>query len=270
MWTFKHYKSTGCWQENLAFSYNSIDVNQRNSFKSLLWPERQIEAELYKQLPFGYDLKKKYKDMHLASILSLEFKRADFIIFFQSLFVYAHWSNNTAYFVAISHQTFPAMNYSKKNPNMIQGLSAWNFHSRGIEERAHENISVQLKRSGITGGSQRKNNVKFPWVLVFELGVSKRWHTILQNCQGWKLVFSKISKGKVTNLKIPERVFQKSVTTTQLVWSFSGIAQWAGEFDPKSQITILVAWQLELFQNNIPNRGESWGLEISWGYIEKT
>ena len=192
--------------------------------------------------------------MHLASILSLEFKRADFIIFFQSLFVYAHWSNNTAYFVAISHQTFPAMNYSKKNPNMIQGLSAWNFHSRGIEERAHENISVQLKRSGITGGSQRKNNVKFPWVLVFELGVSKGWHTILQNCQGWKLVFSKISKGKVTNLKIPERVFQKSVTTTQLVWSFSGIAQWAGEFDPKSQITILVAWQLELFQKKFQTR----------------
>ena len=30
------------------------------------------------------------------------------------------------------------------------------------------------------------------------------------------------------------------------VWIFSGIAQWAGEFHPKSQITILVAWQLKV------------------------
>ena len=32
--------------------------------------------------------------------------------------------------------------------------------------------------------------------------------------------------------------------------NFSGIIQWTGEFHPKSQITILVAQQLKLFQTN--------------------
>ena len=100
--------------------------------------------------------------------------------------------------------------------------------------------------------------MKFSCVLVFDFGISKGWHTILQNFQGWQLVFSGISKGKVTNLKIPEGGFRKGISTTQPVWSFSGIVQWTGEFHPKSQITILVAWQLKLFQTNwkkIPNRG---------------
>ena len=132
------------------------------------------------------------------------------------------------------------MGYSRKNPNMGQGLSTWNFHSRGIEERAHENPRVQLK----------KTNVKFSCVLVFDFGIYKGWHTILQNFQGWQLVFSGISKGKVTNLKIPEGGFRKGISTTQPVWSFSGIVQWTGEFHPKSQITILVAQQLKLFQTN--------------------
>ena len=35
-----------------------MDVSQRNSFKWLVWPKRQINAKLYKQLPFGNDLKK--------------------------------------------------------------------------------------------------------------------------------------------------------------------------------------------------------------------
>ena len=53
-------------------------VNQCISFKWLLWPKRQIDAELYKQLPFSNGLKKKYKDMQLVSILPLTFKRADY------------------------------------------------------------------------------------------------------------------------------------------------------------------------------------------------
>ena len=57
-----------------------MDVSQRNSLKWSLWPKRQIDAELYKQLPFGNDLKKKYKDMHLAFILPPELKRTDFMI----------------------------------------------------------------------------------------------------------------------------------------------------------------------------------------------
>ena len=101
--------------------------------------------------------------------------------------------------------------------------------------------------------------MKFSWVLVFDLGISKGWHKILQNFQGWKLIFSGISKGKVTNLKIPEGGFQKSISTGPPVWSFSGIVQWIGEFHPKSQITILVTRQLKLFQKKFPNSGEGWG-----------
>ena len=68
----------------------------------------------------------------------------------------------------------------------------------------------------------RKSPVESPWVLVFDLGICKGCHTILQNFQGWKLVFSRISKGKVTNLKILS--FQKSIFSTFPVWIFSGIA----------------------------------------------
>ena len=52
----------------------------------------------------------------------------------------------------------------------------------------------------------------------------------------------------MTNLKILEGGFQKSISTIQPVWSFSGIFQWTSEFHQKSQITILLAWQLELFE----------------------
>ena len=47
---------------------------------------------------------------------------------------------------------------------------------------------------------------------------------------------------------------QKSISTTPVLLIFSGIAQWTGEFHPKSQITILVAWQLELFQKKFQTR----------------
>ena len=97
--------------------------------------------------------------------------------------------------------------------------------------------------------------MKFSWVLVFDLGISKGWHTILYHIQWWKLIFSGISKGKVTNLKIPKGRFQKSISTTQHVWSFSEIVPWTGDFHPKSQITILVAHQLELFQKKFQTGG---------------
>ena len=61
----------------------------------------------------------------------------------------------------------------------------------------------------------------------------------------------------MTNLKSLAGGFQKTISTIQPVWSFSGIDQWTDELHPKIQITILVAWQLELFQKEIPNREES-------------
>ena len=45
--------------------------------------------------------------------------------------------------------------------------------------------------------------MEFPCFLVFEVRISQGYHTILQNFQGFKLVFSRFSKGKVTILKIP-------------------------------------------------------------------
>ena len=53
----------------------------------------------------------------------------------------------------------------------------------------------------------RKTHVEFLLILVFDFGSSNGCHTILKNFQGCKLVFSKISKDKVTNLKVPTVVF---------------------------------------------------------------
>ena len=61
-------------------------------------------------------------------------------------------------------------------------------------------------------------------VLIFDLGISKGCHTILQNYQEWKLVFSGISKGKVTNLRMPGFLFKTVYLQPSPVWIFSGIA----------------------------------------------
>ena len=43
--------------------------------------------------------------------------------------------------------------------------------------------------------------------------------------QGRKLIFSRISKDKVKNLKIPGVFSEKYISSTPSVWIFSGIAQ---------------------------------------------
>ena len=116
--------------------------------------------------------------------------------------------------------------------------------------------------------------MEFQWVLVFDLGISKGCHTILQNFCGWKLVFSGISEGKVTNLKIPERGFQKSISSTPPVWIFSGISQWTGKFHSKSQITVLcdnfsMAIANELFQKKFQTRRKVEDMFFFWGGILK-
>ena len=68
--------------------------------------------------------------------------------------------------------------------------------------------------------------LEFQWVLVFELEISKWCHTILQNFQWRKLVFSRISKGKVTNLKLLRVSLRKTYRQPPLpppVWIFSRI-----------------------------------------------
>ena len=67
-------------------------------------------------------------------------------------------------------------------------------------------------------GVLKKTDVKFPWVLAFDLGISNL-KIVAHNFAEFpgagvkKLVFSRISKGNVTNLKFPEGAFQKSITS---------------------------------------------------------
>ena len=46
-------------------------------------------------------------------------------------------------------------------------------------------------------GVSKKLHVKFPGVLVFDLGISKGYNTILWNFQGWSFVLSEIFRSKV-------------------------------------------------------------------------
>ena len=73
---------------------------------------------------------------------------------------------------------------------------------------------VNWKRCRISRGGQVKTHVEFPWVLVFDLGISKWCHTILLNFQEWKLVFSGISKCRSQKSKISRAGFQKIISST--------------------------------------------------------
>ena len=78
---------------------------------------------------------------------------------------------------------------------------------------------MSIKKWNIQGCS-RKTHAEFRWVLVYELRISKGCYSILQNSKGWKFVFSGISKGKVTNLKIPVFFFQKTISAIRPIWIF--------------------------------------------------
>ena len=102
-----------------------------------------------------------------------------------------------------------------------RGVEGWGHgFSRGIAERACGNSRGTLKKKWDFQGCSRKSHLEFPWVLVFDLGISKGCHTILQNFRGQKLVFSGISKGKVTNLKILEGFSEKYVLNPCLCLDF--------------------------------------------------
>ena len=61
--------------------------------------------------------------------------------------------------------------------------------SRGIKKICG-NSRGKLKKKWKFQGNSRKSHVEFPLLLVFDLGISKACHTILQNFQGWKSSFS--------------------------------------------------------------------------------
>ena len=66
---------------------------------------------------------------------------------------------------------------SQKKSNQ-EGLRTWNF--RG----SWGNSRCQLKKKWKFQGCSRKTNVEFPWVSVFDFGISKGCHTNSQNFQG--------------------------------------------------------------------------------------
>ena len=90
----------------------------------------------------------------------------------------------------------------QKKSKQVGGVEDLEFPGVLKRKKNCGNSSGQLKKKWNFQGCSRKTHVKFPWVLIFDLGISKECHTILQNFQGWKLFFSGICKGAVTNLKI--------------------------------------------------------------------
>ena len=67
-------------------------------------------------------------------------------------------------------------------------------YSRNIQTEGVEDMEFP--------GVLKKEHVEIPWVLVFDLGISKGCHKILQNFHGCSFVFFEFSASKVTNLKI--------------------------------------------------------------------
>ena len=55
-----------------------------------------------------------------------------------------------------------------------------------IEKKAYGNCGAQLKKKLNFQGCSKKSHVEIPWVLVFDLGISKGCHTILQNFQDFQ------------------------------------------------------------------------------------
>ena len=75
------------------------------------------------------------------------------------------------------------MGYSRRNPNKWEGLRTWNFQEYWKSTR---NSRGELKKKWNLKGCSRKTHLKFPWVLVFDLGIFKDCHTVLHNFQGWQ------------------------------------------------------------------------------------
>ena len=116
--------------------------------------------------------------------------------------------------------------------------------------------------------------MKFPWVLVFDLEISN-FKIVAQNFAEFpgvkNLVFSRISKGNVTNLKFPEGAFQKSIPThpptpptgLEFFWNSSPITdRWVSS--KKSNYYNGNYMAIGTTSEKIPNRGG--GLK-TWNFL---
>ena len=119
------------------------------------------------------------------------------------------------------------LGYSRKNPN-TGGVKIWNF--QGYQRNSMCNFHRLWK-----------SHVEFPGVLVFGLGISKGWNTILQNFQVWNSVLPRISRGKVKKWKIPGGFSKKYVLNPPFCF-FSGIAH-CRIYDKMG------IWEFEMVQN---------------------
>ena len=82
-----------------------------------------------------------------------------------------------------------------------QGLRTWNF--QGVLKKELWKFQESIKKVLQFPLVFKRDSCRISMGLGFWPWNFQGCHTILQNFQGWKLVFSRISKGKVTNLKIP-------------------------------------------------------------------
>ena len=122
----------------------------------------------------------------------------------------------------------------EKIQTWTEGLRTWNF--QGYQRKGRWKLQGSLKKSLVSGGFKEKLMWNFheSWLLDLEYprGVAQ---------------FYRISKVKVTKLKIPEGDFQKTISSAPPVWILCD----------------------NCVTEKILTRGEGWGHGISWGYIEK-
>ena len=144
--------------------------------------------------------------MHLTSILPLKFKRADYcpIDQFDQKPLRSLLQFHTRHFQQCA--------IPEKIQTWVKG-SVYGISNPGILKKGqHKNPRIQLRSKWNFWGFQRKTDVKFPWVLVFDHGISN-FKIVAHNFAEFlglkKLVFSRISKVNATNLKFPEGGFRK-------------------------------------------------------------
>ena len=120
-------------------------------------------------------------------------------------YIYCNWKSITCIWNFLKSKTFLFRQKRNRNPNVIYWPIPEKFQTVGMEDMNFQRywiksmckIQGSIKRSGIFRGVKKKVHGEFPWVLAFDLEISKECHTVLQNFQGWKLVFSGISKGRL-------------------------------------------------------------------------
>ena len=120
----------------------------------------------------------------------------------------------------------------QKKSKQQGGLRTWNFEGYWMKKEHVEITGFKWKRSGISRGDKKLMwNFHGYWFLD-GTGISKGCSKSLQNFQGQSFVSSRISKGKVTNLK-SLGIFLKKVRphSTSPAWIFfwnSPLLDWFG------------------------------------------